>query len=189
MYTKAAIAKHPIHPMLIAFPVALYAVTVIALIVHGVTNDPFWYRAAFWLNLGAVVMAAIAAIPGLIDLLALPSKSRARTTAVRHALFNVLALALFVISDIIIGRAWFGNAVDLPDAAPLVLGIVGLASTGIAGALGWTLVQTHHVGVKPTERHGVRLPEEVDDLDELVVSHTPTAPYGSPVYDPNPTHH
>jgi uncharacterized membrane protein len=188
MYTKAAIAKHPIHPMLIAFPVALYVATVIALIVHGVTNDPFWYRAAFWVNLGGVVGAALAAVPGLIDLLSLPRKSRARATGVRHALFNVLALALFVISDIIIGKHWFGTAVGLPDTAPLVLGIIGLASTGIAGALGWTLVQTHHVGVKPTQHVG-GLPEEVDDLDEMVVHHD-TAPFGSPIYrGSKPLHH
>ena len=189
MYTKAAIAKHPIHPMLIVFPVALYVATVVALIVHTQTNDPFWYRAAFFANLGAIVMGGVAAIPGLIDLLSLPAKSRARTTGIRHALFNVLALALFVISDILIGRAWYGTAATLPDAAPLVLGIVGLASTCIAGALGWTLVQTHHVGVKPTERHGLRMPEEVDDLDELVVPQD-TAPLGSPIYrGPAPTHH
>jgi uncharacterized membrane protein len=185
MYTKAAIAKHPIHPMLIVFPVALYAVTVVALIVHAGTNDPFWYRAAFWTNLGAVVMASVAAVPGLIDLLNVPAKSRARATGIRHATFNVLALALFVISDIIIGRHWYGHGVGLPDAAPLVLGVIGLSSTLIAGALGWTLVQTHHVGVKPTERAGLgmRAPEDVDDLDELVIEpHHTTAPLGSPVY-------
>ena len=183
MYTKATIAKHPIHPMLIAFPVALYTATVVALIVHAGTDDPFWYRAAFWVNLAGVVMAAIAAVPGLIDLLSVPAKSRARTTGLRHALFNVLALALFVISDILIGMHWYGNAVGLPDAAPLVLSIVGLGSTLVAGALGWTMVQTHHVGVKPTERHGLRLPEDVDDLDELIVE--PKTPYGTPTY----THH
>src|SRR3954462_759161 len=96
MYSKAAIAKHPIHPMLIAFPVALYVSTVVALIVHVAVADPFWYRAAFWTNLAGVVMAAVAAVPGLIDLLGLPARSRARATAVRHAAFNVLALAMFV---------------------------------------------------------------------------------------------
>jgi uncharacterized membrane protein len=182
MYTKAAIAKHPIHPMLIAFPVALYVATVVALFVHAATNDPFWYRAAFFVNLGGVVMAAVAAVPGLIDLLSLPAKSRARATGLRHAVFNVLALALFVLSDILIGKHWSNSAAGLPDAAPLVLGIIGLASTCIAGALGWTMVQTHHVGVKPTQHHGLRMPEEVDDLDELIVEKRTTPTYGSPVY-------
>ena len=154
--------------MLIAFPVALYVATVVALIVHAATSNPFWYEAAFWTNLGGVVMAAVAAVPGLIDLLGLPERSRARTTGIRHAVFNVLALTLFVISCIMIGRNWF-NGYELSDTGPLVLAIIGCASTVIAGALGWTMVQTHHVGVKPTEYHGLRTPEEVDDLDELIV--------------------
>jgi uncharacterized membrane protein len=186
MYTKAAIAKHPIHPMLIAFPVALYVSTVVALVVHVATADPFWYRAAFWTNLGGIVMAGVAAVPGLIDLLSLPARSKARATGLRHAAFNVLALAMFTISAVIIGRHLF-NGVIFVDAAPLALGIVGLCSTTVAGALGWTLVQTHHVGVKPTERHGLRMPEEIDDLDELIASPMDTRlPYGSPEY---PMHH
>jgi len=168
MYTKATVAKHPIHPMLIAFPVALYTATVVALIVHAATIDPFWYRLAFWSNLGGVVMAAVAAVPGLIDLLSVPAPSRARVTGIRHALFNVLALVLFTVSCVIMGRHWYGDQV-LRDAAPLVLGVIGLGSTLIAGALGWTMVQTHHVGIKPTEHHGLRMADEVDDLDELIV--------------------
>ncbi len=172
MYTKAAVARHPIHPMLIAFPVALYVVTVVALFVHLGTKDVFWYRAAFWTCLAGVVMAAVAAIPGFIDLISLPSPSKARTTGLRHAGFNVLALALFVIADIILGRNWYNPNVELAKldvAAPLVLGLIGCASTVVAGALGWTLVQTHHVGVKPTMHGGyARSPAEVDDLDELV---------------------
>jgi uncharacterized membrane protein len=168
MYTKATVAKHPIHPMLIAFPVALYTATVVTLFVHAATLDPFWYRVAFWTNLGGIVMAAVAAVPGLIDLLSVPSRSRARATGVRHAVFNVLALAMFVISCVIIGRHLFGDQI-LRDSAPLVLGIIGLSSTLVAGALGWTMVQTHHVGVKPTEHHGLRMADEVDDLDELIV--------------------
>jgi len=183
MYTRAAVAKHPIHPMLIAFPVALYTATVIALIVHAGTHDPFWYRAAFWANLAGVVMAAVAAIPGFIDLLSLPRHTKALTTGLRHAAFNVLALALFVISVIILGRNWFGPTLVLDTAAPLVLGIIGLGSTVVAGALGWTMVQTHHVGVKPTQHHVAMPPEEVDDLDELIA---PPATIREPAY---PMHH
>ncbi|MGE5184224.1 MAG: DUF2231 domain-containing protein [Acidobacteriota bacterium] len=173
MYTKASVARHPIHPMLIAFPVALYVATVVALLAHIGTGDPFWYRAAFWTSLGGVVMAAVAAIPGLVDLLTLPSRSRARRTGYIHAGCNVLALAAFVIACVIMGRNWYSASVDLAhldDSAPLVLGLIGVASTLVAGALGWTLVQTHHVGVKPTTHAGYAAsPEDVDDLDELIV--------------------
>jgi len=173
MYTKARIAGHPIHPALIAFPVGLYTATVVALIVFAGTNDGFWYRAAMWTNLAGVVMAAVAAIPGTIDLFSLPRHTRARTTGLRHAGFNVLALVLFVISEVLLWRGYHSIAnngvAHMTFSAPLVLGIIGLASTVVAGALGWTLVQTHHVGVRPTEFGVARAPDEIDDLDELVV--------------------
>lgn len=189
MYTKAAVARHPIHPMLIAFPVALYVATVVALFVFVGTQDPFWYRAGFWTCLGGVVMAALAAIPGTVDLFTLPAHSKARMTGYRHAAFNVLSLVLFVIADVIMGRNWY-STIDfarLDVGAPLVLGIIGILSTLAAGWLGWTLVQTHHVGVKPTTHDGyARSPEEVDDLDELIA---PTPGLGVPVGPAYPMHH
>lgn len=190
MYTKASIAKHPIHPMLVAVPVTLYIATVAALFVHLGTNDVFWYRAALYCNIGGVVFAAVAAIPGLIDLLGLPAQSRARTTGIRHAAFNVLALTLFAISAVLLYRNAGHNVVPatgyyaLDVTAPLVLTITGVASTAVAGALGWTLVQTHHVGIKPTrfDRVGVA-PEDLDDLDEIPdqPEPIPANPYGRPL--------
>ncbi|HSD89972.1 MAG TPA: DUF2231 domain-containing protein [Kofleriaceae bacterium] len=184
MYTKARIAGHPIHPMLIAFPVTLYVATVVALFVHIGTHDPFWFRAALWANIAGVVMAAVAAVPGVIDLFtAVPAKSRARVTGLRHAAFNILALVLFVISAVMLYRS-AGTQMN-PAAgtyradvtAPLVLSILGVLSTVTAGWLGWTLVQTHHVGVHPSryDRAGIS-PDQVDDLDELTVG--PQMPAG-----------
>ena len=181
MLTKVRIAGHPIHPMLIAFPVALYVATAVALIVFGGTHDPFWYRAAFWANLAAVVMAAVAAIPGLIDFIGLPAKSRARSTGLRHAGLNVAALVLFVISDILIGRSLYDNAIGIAYAAPLILSIVGVLLTVGAGWFGWKMVQTHHVGVKPT-MHAGTVPqsfEQVEDLDEVIVPPLGAYPTGT----------
>lgn len=148
MKSKAHIAGHPIHPMLIAFPIAFYTATVATLIVFTAIGNLFWYRVAMWTNLAGVVMAAVAAIPGAIDLFSLPRHSAARATGLRHAGFNVLALALFTISVVIL---YANRGTANPDAAaPLVLGILGVASTLVAGWLGWTLTQTHHVGIEPT---------------------------------------
>lgn len=166
MRTRARIAGHPLHPMLIAFPVALYVTTLVTLLVHVATGEPFWYRAAMWANIAAVVMAVVAAIPGVIDLLGLPRRSRARSTGIRHAAFNVLALVLFVVSAVILwsnagGEAAVAPGAELDVAAPLVLSILGVLSTLAAGWLGWTLVQTHHVGVLPTRITGVEEPGEI----------------------------
>jgi uncharacterized membrane protein len=145
--------------MLVAFPVALYVSTVVALFVYIGTGDAFWYRAGTWTNIAGVVTAAVAAIPGLIDLLGLPRRTRARVTGLRHAAFNVLSLVLFAISAVLLYR-------NADVTAPLTLGVLGALSTTVAGYLGWTMVQTHHVGIKPTQL-AVRDREDVDDLDEL----------------------
>nr|HEX4312978.1 DUF2231 domain-containing protein [Kofleriaceae bacterium] len=170
MYSKAKIAGHPIHPMLVGFPIAFYTATVIALIVYGGTGNPFWYHVGFWTSLAGVVMACAAAVPGLIDLLSLPARSRARDTGIKHAAFNLLTLGLFAIDTIVLGVDWYSTG-PLHFGWPLVLGLIGLASMAVAGSLGWKLVQTHHVGVKPTTfATVVHAVEETDDLDELPYS-------------------
>jgi uncharacterized membrane protein len=157
--------------MLIAFPVALYVATVVTLLVHLATNDPFWYRVALWSNIGGVVMAAVAAIPGLIDLISLPRGSRAKATGVRHAAFNVLSLVLFTISAVMLYRnagsdlSVAPGTYELDVTAPLALSILGVLSTLAAGWLGWTLVQTHHVGIKPSQFGRDVDDEQLDGLE------------------------
>lgn len=144
MLTRARIAGHPIHPMLVAFPIAFYVSTVVSLFVFLATGNPFWHDVAFYANVAGVVMAGVAAVPGLIDLIGLERGTAARSTGIRHAGFNVLALLLFTGSAISIYRdTTFGNV-----TAPIVLGILGLLATVTAGWLGYNLIQTHHVGVR-----------------------------------------
>ena len=158
MKTKATIAGHPIHPALVAFPVAFYTATVALLAAYQLGADPFWFRVALAANVAGVATAAVAAIPGSIDLFALPDTSPARTTGIRHAVFNIVALVLFAISAGLLWGQW--RETLLPGAAAydarpaLVLSALGLLSTMMAGILGWKLVQTHHLGVDDT----VRLP-------------------------------
>jgi uncharacterized membrane protein len=182
MRTKARIAGHPIHPMLIAFPIALYVTTVVTLLVHTATGDAFWYRAALWSNIAGVAMATIAAIPGLIDLLSLPSRSRARATGFRHAAFNVLSLTLFAISAVMLyrnaGSTLVPTSGPFDASAPLALSILGVVSTIAAGWLGWTLVQVHHVGIGPErsdldfeERGEPRMPESYQETYRTTIRH------------------
>ncbi|TMQ20389.1 MAG: DUF2231 domain-containing protein [Deltaproteobacteria bacterium] len=154
MYSKARIAGHPIHPMLVAFPIAFYTTTVATLLAYIGTREAFWYRVAMVANIAGILTAVIAVIPGAIDLLALPRNSRARAAGLKHAGFNLLATGLFVITAVVLYQTWTHRVmVDgeyLFDATiPLALAVVAWVSMVIAGSLGWTLVQTHHIGVKP----------------------------------------
>jgi uncharacterized membrane protein len=148
MYSRAKISGHPIHPALVAFPVAFYVGTLATLIAFQALRDPFWFHVAEWCGLAGVVMGAVAAIPGAIDLFSIPSHTRARQTAIAHGLLNVVTLLLFVVATITMWRQWRTPLeVTLDARLPLVLSAIGACTLIAAGTLGWKLVQTFHVGV------------------------------------------
>jgi uncharacterized membrane protein len=145
MYSKVKIFGHPIHPMLVAYPVAFYTATVVCYIVYNSNNNPFWFKVAVVANIAGVVMAALAAIPGFIDWLFIPSDSRAKKTGLFHMVCNVLALICFAIAAWTEYPKWNEANPTLGWAIPLTA--IGFILTLTAGFLGWTLVQKHHVGV------------------------------------------
>jgi len=174
MYSKARIAGHPIHPMIVGFPIAFYTATVATLLAYVGTHEAFWYRVGMIANIAGIVTALIAIIPGTIDLLALPARSRARAAGMKHAGFNLIATGLFVITALLLYRSWthrmMVNGEYLFEATiPLAMAVVAWVSMVIAGSLGWTLVQTHHVGVKPALVRPDRPSREpeLDALDDL----------------------
>jgi uncharacterized membrane protein len=161
MYSKITIAGHPIHPMLIAYPVAGYTGTLVGFAVYASNGQQFWLNFAIALNIAGVGGALLAAVPGFIDwAFGIPRRSAAKTVGLAHAGLNVVALALFSISLGMYVTHWDGPA---RSATPgLALASAGVASTIAAGFLGWMLVQTYHVGVSLTP---------TQESDEQVVQH------------------
>ncbi len=145
MYSKAKIAGHPIHPMLVAFPVAFYTGALVCYIVYSSNADPFWFRVAMVANIAGVAMALLAAIPGFIDWLNIPRDSRAKKTGLFHMVCNVIALLCFALAAWLQCDQWDATVPELGMAIPLTA--IGFGLTLAAGFLGWTLVQDHHVGV------------------------------------------
>src|SRR5438094_292196 len=93
MYSKAKIMGHPIHPMLVAFPVAFYTSTLIGFIVYASSMDPFWLHLATVANWAGVVMGAVAAVPGFVDwAMGIPRSSPAKRTGLIHMALNVTTL-------------------------------------------------------------------------------------------------
>lgn len=175
MYSKARIAGHAIHPMLVGFPIALFAATIGLELAYIGTHDIFYFRAAMVANIAGVIGALAAVVPGAIDYFALPAQSRARGVAKQHALFNVLTVALFAASAVLLHRGWSGRrmveGVYVLDATiPLAIGTLGFVAMVSAAMLGWALVQTHHVGIKPAQvRANIPSREpELDDLDDVL---------------------
>ena len=157
-YSKVRIAGHPVHPMLIAFPVAFYTATFLGFAAFAATTDLFWWRLGLWSNAAGVITALIAAIPGFIDWAAgIPKGHPAKATGRTHMILNLVALALFTINLIVQTDKWVdlartamatGDIVTPNPTAALVLSLLGVAFTIAAGFFGWKMVQTHHVGVE-----------------------------------------
>jgi uncharacterized membrane protein len=149
MYSKAKILGHPIHPMLVAFPVAFYTTTLVSFIVYAASADPFWFRVARVANWSGVVTALVAAVPGFIDwAIGIPRQSAAKGTGVLHMALNVIALLVFFANGIVYSGSW---DVRPPGAETgVMLSAIGVLFTLPAGFLGWNLVQDHHVGVRLT---------------------------------------
>jgi uncharacterized membrane protein len=149
MYSKIKLVGHPVHPMLVAYPIAMYTFTLVFLLVYMLQGDPFWFRVALVLNVVGVLMALLTAIPGFLDwLLGIPAGTRAKATGLTHMILNVLALVVFAVAALMNLGQW---SAPKPEATlALVLALVGVLLTVGAGLFGWTLIQNHHVGVELT---------------------------------------
>ncbi|MGZ3600077.1 MAG: DUF2231 domain-containing protein [Ktedonobacterales bacterium] len=146
MYSKLKIFGHPIHPMLVAYPIALYTATLVAYLIYIVGHDTFWFKVAVVANIAGVVMAAVAALPGFLDwATGIPNGSPAKAHGLNHLVLNVAALVLFVVNAIIhTGQFLAPNPEGIWG---FVLALVGVGCTVAAGFFGWTMIQMDHVGV------------------------------------------
>ena len=144
MKSTARIGTHPIHPMLIPFPFALWTTSVLSDLYCAVTDKLHYI--GYWLAVLGSATAVVAAIPGLIDLLtAVPAGTKARRTGWTHGLLNIAALVLFVVS--ILTRPDPGTMTYTAYATA----ILGLILIAISGWLGGSLVYDHKVGVPGVE--------------------------------------
>jgi uncharacterized membrane protein len=142
MESKAKLLGHPIHPMLIVFPLGLLATSVAFDIVGLVTSDSSWFGMSFWMIAAGIIGGLLAAIFGLVDWWAIPSGTRAKNVGLWHGLGNVVVVLLFAIS-------WFLRkpAPTHPSSAALVFSFVAVVLALISGWLGGELVDRLGVGV------------------------------------------
>lgn len=141
--SRAAIAGHPIHPMLIHFPVAalIALVGTDAAYVHG--GDPFWARAGVWLAGVGALGGWTASVAGLIDILSV-KEIRRLVTAWGHALMAVMMLSVATLN-------WRLRVGEDPGEHVMPWGIgLSLLTAGfisLASYLGGRLVYENAVGV------------------------------------------
>lgn len=148
METRVTVADHPVHPMLIPFPIALWIFSLASdCIVRFGFGGPLWKDIALYTMLGGILGALAAAIPGYIDYRSLSDPVTVRV-AQMHMVINLALVFLFTINAGV--RILSGSDGWLP----LVLSIVGVTALGVSGWLGGELVYVQRVGVQP-EREAV----------------------------------
>jgi uncharacterized membrane protein len=140
--STAELAGHPIHPMLIPFPIAGFVATLFADIALRSSGDDFWYQMGSWLLGGALVFAALAAVAGVIDFLG-SAQIRQLNDAWLHAGGNVLAVVIEVINFYL---RYEGGAASVSGIG-LWLSAIVVAMLVFTGWKGWEMVYKHHVGV------------------------------------------
>ena len=142
MESRAKLLGHPIHQMLIVFPLGLLAMAVIFdLLAIGLGNG-YWSEIAYWMIAAGVVTGLLAAPFGLIDWFAIPSGTRAKRIGAVHGLGNVIVIGMFALS-------WLmrGDAPRSPETLALALSFAAGALALFTGWLGGELVDRLAVGV------------------------------------------
>jgi uncharacterized membrane protein len=145
MRTPASIAGHPIHAMLIVFPVGLFIFSLVCDLGSLRVADPApWQVVAYYTMGGGFIGALAAAIPGLIDLLSLTDRD-IRRTALWHMTINLVVVAIYAVN------LWLRTVAGGDNrGTPLVLSLVTVALLFVSGWLGGKMVHEYGVGVDTT---------------------------------------
>ncbi len=142
MEARAKLFGHPIHQMLIVFPLGVLGGSIIFDLIYLGTKNGRWADIAFGMIALGVISGLAAAVFGLIDWLAIPAGTRAKRVGLMHGVGNVVVVLLFIVS-------WFlrKSAPQSPPLLAIVLSLIGVGLSVITGWLGGELVDQLSVGV------------------------------------------
>lgn len=145
--SRIALAGHPLHAMLVAFPIALTMSVLGADLLYWWTGDAFWPRVAGWAAFGAFLMGVIAGVTGTVELLLVPG-IRNRSSSWSHFILAVMLLA-------IIGANWafrIGNAEEAVLPLGLLMSFIAAGLTAVTGWHGGKLVFDYQIGTRQPDR-------------------------------------
>lgn len=142
MESRAKLFGHPIHQMLIVFPLGLLATSFVFDLVYLATGNGRYGDISFWMIASGLIGGLIAGIFGLVDWVAIPSGTRAKRIGAFHGIGNALVTGLFIVS-------WLlrYDVPALPGVAPIVLSGLAVMLALVTGWLGGELVDRLAVGV------------------------------------------
>jgi uncharacterized membrane protein len=134
----AKIAGHPLHPMLVPFPIAAFVGALVCDLIG--TADPFWFRASEYLLGAGVVMALLAAVMGFTDFLG-DARIRAITIAWVHFLGNLVVVLIEAFN-------WYRRySSGMADSTGTILSLLAVLLMLVTGWLGWEMVYRRRVAI------------------------------------------
>ena len=145
MESRVKLFGHPVHPMLIVFPLGLLATAVIFDIIYLISGNDLLPSASYYMIAAGVLGGLLAAIFGFIDWTALPKDTRAKNLGLWHGLGNFVIVLLFI-------GSWLlrrDNINFVPDRLALILSFAATALALITAWIGGELVYRLGVGVDP----------------------------------------
>ena len=130
------LARHPLHPMLIVFPLGLLSGAVIFDLIAQFTNNPAFYPVSYWMIAGGLVGGLLAAVVGFLDWTGIRAGTRAKSVGGWHGLGNLVIVILFAISW------WVRSGVqnNVPSSLAFILSLLGFGLALVTGWLGGELV-------------------------------------------------
>lgn len=148
MASPASIGKHPVHPMIIPFPIALWIFSLAADVIYLWRGNPVWKDyISFYALLGGILGAAVAAVPGFIDWLSITDR-QTKKLADWHARLNVIALLVFI-GNFYLRTASGSKLIGGGLTIPLLMSVFGIILIAISGWLGGEMVYVNGVAVEP----------------------------------------
>ncbi len=135
--------RHPIHPMLVHFPIGFLVLSFLLDLVSLVFPEvPGLLRGSFYAMLLGIIAALLAAVPGRDH----PGK----VIASRHMILNLMVVAIYGINLWIRSSALSDPKISL---LPFLLSIIGIGLLSVSGYLGGRLVYDEGIAVGRHKRH------------------------------------
>ena len=142
MEARAKLFGHPIHQMLIVFPLGLLGASLFFDLIALGTHRPALLQASYYMIAAGILAGLTAALFGLIDFLGIPAGTRAKRIGLLHGVGNVVVVGLFALSW------WLRRpSPSSPGTMPVVISAVAVAIALVTGWLGGELVDRLGVGV------------------------------------------
>jgi uncharacterized membrane protein len=145
MKNKARFLGHPIHPVLVVFPVALFTTSLLFDILYLITRNTIFPLVSYNMIAAGILSALLAAVFGVIDWIGLPPRSRSWNFALGHGMGNFLVVMLFTLNWVL--RRGSDNLI--PDGRMWFLSIAAVGLLLLTAWLGGELVYRLGIGVDP----------------------------------------